>query len=90
MPESMRSVQFATAQHRGVSIGAWDDDSTANVDQTGAANPVHQGPIDVTPLSAKNMSSIDRATAWRNRRSGDSLPQPYSRRNAGSLYSFDQ
>lgn len=89
MASSTRSIQFGTGTHSGASIGAWDDDTTPNVDQTGAAHPVHQGVMDVTPLSAKTMSTIDRATAWRNHRSASSLPQPYAKRNAGSIYSFD-
>lgn len=40
------------------------------------------------PLSAKNMSSADAATAWRVRRAGK--PLPYSRRTMGSLYDFSQ
>jgi hypothetical protein len=83
----MKSVQFAT-QH-SVSIGA-DDEVGSNTHQTGAANPMYQGVPDVVPLSSKTMSSVDRTTAWRNHRNGTSLPQPYSKRNAGSIYSFDQ
>lgn len=83
------SSQFGTGQHSGASIGAYDDDTSSGPDQTGALHPVHQGVTDVTPLSAKTSSSVDRATAWRNHRSGSSLPQPYAKRNAGSVYSFD-
>lgn len=90
MASSTKSIQFATGTHSGAAIGAWDDDSTAQIDQTGGAHPVHQGVVDVTPLSSRTMSSIDRATAWRNHRSANALPQPYAKRNAGSIYSFDQ
>lgn len=89
MASSTRSVQFSTARHTGARIGAFDDDESPNADQIGAANPVHQDVIDVTPYSQKSMTSTDRATSWRNRRSGSELPQPYARRNAGSFYSFD-
>lgn len=90
MASSTRSIQFGTGQHAGAVIGAWDDDTVSNLDQMGAAHPVHQGVTDVTPLGARTMSTVDRATAWRNHRSGTSLPQPYAKRNAGSIYSFDQ
>lgn len=89
MPQSVRSVQFSTAHHSAPSIGAWDDDDTPNVDQTGSAHPVHQGVIDVSPLSSRNMTTIERATAWRNHRNASGLPQPYAKKNAGSFYSFD-
>lgn len=79
-------MQFAT--HHSVSIGA-DDEVGSGVNQTGSAHPSYQGVADVVPLSASTLSSVDRTTAWRNHRDGSSLPQPFSARNAGSIYKFD-
>lgn len=84
---NLSSMQFSA--HRSVSIGA-DEDYSPGTHQTGAANPMYQGVPDVVPLGAKTMSSADRTTAWRVHRGANSLPQPFSKRNSGSIYSFDQ
>lgn len=83
---ALSSMQFAT--HHAVSIGA-DDEYNEGTHQTGSAHPKYQGVPDVVPLSSKTLSSADRTTAWRQHRNGSSLPQPYSKRNSGSIYSFD-
>lgn len=87
MPSSMASMQFATAHQ--VQIGA-DDEYSTGEHQTGKANPQYQGVPDVAPLSASTMSSADRVTAWRLRRTANEAPQPYSKKTAGSIYKFDQ
>lgn len=83
----MASMQFATAQP--FRIGA-DPQYDFGQTQVGHANPKYAGAPDVTPLSAKTLSSSDRYTAWRLRRGSDEPPQPLSRRTLGSLYNFDQ
>jgi hypothetical protein len=83
----MASMQFATALP--FRIGA-DASYSFDAKQVGSANPQYMGSPDVTPLSAKTLSSYDRYTAWRLRRGGDEAPQPLSKRTLGSLYNFDQ
>lgn len=83
----MASMQFATAQP--FRIGA-DTQYDFGQTQVGQANPQYAGAPDVTPLSAKTLSSSDRYTAWRLRRGAGEPPQPLSRRTMGSLYNFDQ
>jgi hypothetical protein len=85
--DNMASMQFATAMP--FRIGA-DEQYSFDVKQVGAANPQYVGAPDVTPLSAKTLSSSDRYTAWRLRRGAAEPPQPHSRRTSGSLYNFDQ
>lgn len=87
MPASMRSHQFATTR---LSLGAFGGDDTADdQNQMGAAHPVHQGTVDVTPLMTSTLGTVAQTTAWRQHRGG-SLPQPYTKRNAGSVFSFTE
>lgn len=83
----MASMQFATASP--FRIGA-DAEYSIPESQAGAANPQYTGVPDVTPLSAKTLSSYDRYTAWRLRRGANEPPQPFSKRTMGSLYNFEQ
>lgn len=87
MAKDMASMQFATA--RQITIGA-DDEYSMGEHQTGKSNPQYQGAPDVTPLSSQTMSSADRVTAWRLRRTSNEPPQPYSAKTAGSIYKFEQ
>jgi hypothetical protein len=89
MSGSGSAQQFGTAHHTEPSVGAWSDDDSPNVNQMGAAHPVHQGVSDVAPYSAKTADSVSVTTSWRTHRNGASLPQPYTKRNAGSVYNFD-
>ena len=84
--KSGSSVQFG---HAGVDLGDYDDFQYRE-HQTGEANPVHQGVIEVSPLMGANLSTAQRQTAWRLRRDGTSLPQPLSRENAGSIYNWNK
>lgn len=91
MPASMRSMQFGTARHARLSVGVGgDDDDYADTDQMGASNPVHQGVSEVTPWMADTAGTVAATTAWKSRKSAGSLPQPYTARNAGSVFKFNQ
>jgi hypothetical protein len=85
--DDIASMQFTTALP--FRIGA-DPSYSTGVSQVGASNPMYAAVPDVTPLSAKTLSSSDRYTAWRLRRGAAEPPQPHSRRTSGSLYNFDQ
>jgi hypothetical protein len=85
--DDIASMQFTTALPFRIGADAVYGTGTS---QVGAANPVYAAVPDVTPLSAKTLSSYDRYTAWRLRRGAAEPPQPHSRRTSGSLYNFDQ
>lgn len=84
MPASMKSVQFKG----GLSLGGYDDDTPSGDNQMGAANPVHQGVSEVTPWMASTAGTVASTTAWRSRKGAGALPQPYTARNAGSVFKF--
>lgn len=88
MPASMKSMQFSTARHSRLEVGTSDDD-TPDRDQLGAMNPVHQGVVEVTPLMTSTFGSVANTTAWRSRKGAGALPQPYTSRNAGSVFNFN-
>ena len=83
----MASMQFATRHsfHPGA-----DEEYEVGEHQTGSEHPEYQGPSDVLPLSGKTLSSADRVSAWRLRKTWREAPQPYSRRTAGSLFEFGE
>lgn len=83
--ESGSSVQF---KHARVSLGDYDDFSY-DKHQTGEAHPVHQGVIEVAPLTTANSSSAKRMTAWKIKRDGSAPPSPLSAENAGSNYNWN-
>lgn len=83
---NLSSMQFAT--HSPLSIG--DEEVDMGEHQTGKPNPNYRGVPDVVPLSSATLTSADRTTAWRLHRNARSMPQPYSKRTAGSIYKFGE
>ena len=89
MSVSLSSVQFGG--HAKSSTGALemgDDTSYGQVNQMGAANPVHQGDFDVAPLMASTFGTVANTTMWRQRRNKDSRVLAYTGANAGSVFKF--
>jgi hypothetical protein len=62
----------------GVSIGTWIDQQQ------------NRDVVDVTPFMSGTDTSANRATAWRLSRKPNSLPQPFTKKTAGSIYRFNE
>ena len=86
MPASMKSVQFRGS----LSLGGYDDDQPSGDSQLGSQHPVHQGVSEVTPWMASTAGTVASTTAWRSRKGAGSMPQPYTARNAGSVFKFTE
>jgi len=87
MAKDMASVQFQ--QSKPMQMHS-PEENTVKDSQVGAAHPEYRGPSDVSPIGAGMLTSADKMTAWRLKRSGSESPQPYSKRTSGSNYKFDQ
>jgi len=87
MAKDMASVQFAQSKPMHMHS---PEENTVKDSQVGAAHPEYRGPSDVSPVGAGMMTSADKMTAWRLKRSAGESPQPYSKRTSGSIYKFDQ
>lgn len=85
---SVGSISNTQFTHENPSLGAISDVSPSN--STGDSRPKYQGPTSVVPHRADTNSTFGRATAWTVPRSGFGLPQPYSKRNAGSVFNFNE
>ena len=88
MASDMASVQFAPS-HPTHMHSSEDSLVKGTESQVGAAHPEYRGPADVSPIGAGMMTSSDKVTAWRLKRSGSEPPQPYSKRTSGSTYKFE-
>lgn len=89
MPSPLSSAQFVATRTSPL----LDQEPDALSNQTGSSNPQYQGDNSVLPLKADTFSTPDRTAAWqlpRASRGGNHLrvPHPYTKRTAGSTFSF--